>query len=209
MRRALPAHSLSSGARAGLDRRRPPPRSLPPPRFRGFDASRHRLGALAAAALCLVPSGSPASGALDGFSPSTARVERDWKERFAAIPSPDRIREHMRLLSARPHHVGSPYDETNASWILARFRAWGLDARIERFDVLFPTPRVRVLELVAPTRFVAALAEPAVRGDPLTPRAAGQGMRFPHQASNHCSGCVVVCARSCIISWRTTTVSEA
>jgi N-acetylated-alpha-linked acidic dipeptidase len=72
----------------------------------------------------------------------------------------------MRRLSARPHHVGSPYDKDNAEWILAHFKEWGLDAHIERFDVLFPTPKIRVLEMVAPTKFTAKLEEPAVAVDP-------------------------------------------
>jgi N-acetylated-alpha-linked acidic dipeptidase len=101
-----------------------------------------------------------------GFSPSGARAELQWEARFKAIPSPDTIRESIRHLSAYPHHVGSPHGKENAEWILARFRAWGLDAHIERFDVLFPTPKERVVELVAPTRFVAKLREPAVKGDP-------------------------------------------
>src|SRR5207237_4303866 len=50
-------------------------------------------------------------------------------------------------------------------WILAKFKSFGLDARIETFDVLFPTPLERVVELVAPTRFVAKLQEPPVPGD--------------------------------------------
>ena len=53
-------------------------------------------------------------------------------------------------MSARPHHVGSPYDKDNAEWMLARFKEWGWDATIERFDVLFPTPKTRLLEMVAP-----------------------------------------------------------
>ena len=72
----------------------------------------------------------------------------------------------MRRLSARPHHVGSPYDKDNAEWILAHFKEWGLDAHIERFDVLFPTPKVRVLEMLAPTKFTAKLEEPALAVDP-------------------------------------------
>jgi N-acetylated-alpha-linked acidic dipeptidase len=46
-----------------------------------------------------------------------------------------------------------------------QMRAWGWDARIERFDVLYPTLKQHRLELVAPTRFVASLQEPAVEGD--------------------------------------------
>ena len=57
----------------------------------------------------------------------------------------------MQRLSARPHHVGSPYDKDNAEWILAKFKEWGLDAHIETFEVLFPTPKERVVELVEPT----------------------------------------------------------
>jgi N-acetylated-alpha-linked acidic dipeptidase len=72
----------------------------------------------------------------------------------------------MRGLSAHPHHLGSPYDSVNTEWILRRFRAWGLDAKIETFQVLFPTPRERVVELIAPRRFTAALKEPPVREDP-------------------------------------------
>lgn len=41
----------------------------------------------------------------------------------------------MQRLSARPHHVGSPYAKDNADWLLARFKEWGWDARIEQYDV--------------------------------------------------------------------------
>lgn len=101
-----------------------------------------------------------------GYSSQAARVERDWEEEFRAIPSPDRLRDSMKLLSARPHHVGSVYDHQNAEWILGRFKEWGLDAHIEKFDVLFPTPKERVVELIAPTKFIAKLREPALPSDP-------------------------------------------
>ena len=103
---------------------------------------------------------------LAGYSPPASRVERDWERQFQAIPEPARLRENMRRLSARPHNVGSPYDKDNAEWILAQFKSYGLDAHIETFDVLYPTPRERAVELVAPTRFTAALREPPVAGDP-------------------------------------------
>ena len=61
---------------------------------------------------------------------------------------------------------GSPYDRDNAEWILAHFKEWGLDAHIEQFDVLFPTPKIRVLEMIEPTKFTAKLEEPAIAIDP-------------------------------------------
>jgi len=106
------------------------------------------------------------SASLLGFSDEAARVERDWEAKFQAIPSPENLREYTRRLSARPHHVGSPYDKDNAEWLLAKFKVWGLDAHLETFEVLFPTPKERLVELVEPAKFVAKLQEPTVAVDP-------------------------------------------
>ncbi len=132
------------------------------------------LGSVAGAVLLVaVPDEPPA---LRGFSAAASRVEREWEGKMRAMPSPDTLRESMRHLSARPHHVGSLYDKANAEWILARFRSWGWDASLESFDVLFPTPRERVVELVEPTKFVASLVEAPVPGDPTS---AQQGEQLP------------------------------
>ncbi|MFN0178858.1 MAG: transferrin receptor-like dimerization domain-containing protein [Gemmatimonadales bacterium] len=100
-----------------------------------------------------------------GFSPEAAKIQRVWENKLRAIPVPDSMRSYLKRLTARPQHLGSPYGKANAEWLVAVYRSWGLDARIETFDVLFPTPKVRLVELVAPTRFVAKLAEPPVAGD--------------------------------------------
>src|SRR5947199_4784157 len=118
-------------------------------------------------ALCLCsPTFGAETGPLRGYSNESARVQREWETKFRAIPEPANLRTYMQRLSARPHHVGSPYDKDNAEWILARFKEWGLDAKIEIFDVLFPTPKERALEMVAPARFTAKLQEPTQPGDP-------------------------------------------
>ncbi len=103
---------------------------------------------------------------LTGYSETSSQDERGWEEKLRAIPAPANLRAYMQRMSARPHHVGSAYDRDNAEWILAKFKEWGLDASIESFDVLFPTPRERVLELVEPRRFTAKLREPPVAVDP-------------------------------------------
>jgi len=112
------------------------------------------------------PAGEPQGQGLTGYSADGARLERDWEMKFRALPSPENMRESMNRLSARPHHLGSPYDKENAQWILSQFKAWGLDAHIETFHVLFPTPSDRLVELLAPTKFVARLEEPALSVDP-------------------------------------------
>src|SRR5467141_262898 len=104
--------------------------------------------------------------AIAGFSKNSSRIQREWEQKFRAIPSTENMREYMKRLSARPHHVGSPYDKENADWILSRFKEWGLDAHIETFEVLFPAPQERSVELLEPTKFVAKLQEPCVPEDP-------------------------------------------
>jgi N-acetylated-alpha-linked acidic dipeptidase len=111
---------------------------------------------------------------LDGYSKAASDAERQWEMKFRALPAPDTIRENMRRLSARPHHVGSAYDKDNAEWMLARFKEWGFDAQIENFYVLFPTPKERLVELTAPTKFTASLKEPVVKEDPTSDQSAEQ-----------------------------------
>jgi N-acetylated-alpha-linked acidic dipeptidase len=101
-----------------------------------------------------------------GYTTKTSAPERDWEKQFQQGIDAGNIRESVRRLSARPHHVGSPYDKDNAEWILARFKEWGFDAHIETFDVLFPTPKSRSLELISPTQFRAKMQEPALAIDP-------------------------------------------
>lgn len=112
--------------------------------------------------------------ALYGYSAADSQTERAWETKFRAIPDAKVLRDNMQLLSAHPHNVGSPYDRQNAEWILSKFKEWGWDAHIENFDVLFPTPRQRLVELVAPTKFTAKLQEPPVPGDPTSSQQAEQ-----------------------------------
>ncbi|MGE5322876.1 MAG: PA domain-containing protein, partial [Actinomycetota bacterium] len=124
-------------------------------------------------------SGAQNATALDnatlyGYTPASSPIERDWENKLRAIPDPKILRDTMQRLSARPHHLGSPYDKENAEWILSQFKSWGLDAHIETFNVLFPTPKERVLELEAPTKYVAKLQEPPIPVDPTSSQTSEQ-----------------------------------
>jgi len=114
------------------------------------------------------------NGQLDGYSKAASDTERGWEEKFRGLPVPATIRDNMQRLSARPHHVGSPYDKDNAEWMLAKFKEWGFDAQIENFYVLFPTPKERLVELIEPTKFTASLKEPVVAEDPTSNQTAEQ-----------------------------------
>ena len=133
-----------------------------------------RLFVLVLSCFLLLAASPDTEQPLHGYSAASSRSQRDWETKFRAVPQPQNQRDYMQRLSARPHHVGSPYDKDNAEWMLAKFKEWGLDANIESFDVLFPTPKVRIVELVEPTRFTAKLQEPTLAIDPTSNQQAEQ-----------------------------------
>ena len=121
------------------------------------------------------PQAMPVESAhLSGYGAESSQTERDWERKFRQGIQAENLRQSMQRLTARPHHVGSPYDKDNAEWILAKFKEWGFEAHIESFSVLFPTPKERVVELVEPTQFRAKMQEPALAVDPTSNQTAEQ-----------------------------------
>jgi N-acetylated-alpha-linked acidic dipeptidase len=114
------------------------------------------------------------AGILIGIVTMVGAQSSAFDETFRGLIDAKNIGEYMRVMAARPHHLGSPYGKQNAEWILARFKEWGWDAAIESYDVLFPTPKERVVELLGPTPFKATLQEPPVSVDPTTSQQAEQ-----------------------------------
>ncbi|HLF15677.1 MAG TPA: PA domain-containing protein, partial [Bacteroidota bacterium] len=105
---------------------------------------------------------------LPGAERSPAQMSAVMKEnesRFDSSLSADSLRSWMKILTARPHHAGSPYGRANAEFIAARMKEWGFETSIETFEVLFPTPKSRTLELLEPRQYSANLAEPPLEAD--------------------------------------------
>ncbi len=100
-----------------------------------------------------------------GFTSSGAADQRALEAKFDSGLNAGNLREWMKRLSLRPHHVGSKYDKENAEFIASLYKSWGFDTQIERFDVLFPTPKTRLVEMTAPEKFTMKLVEPPVTGD--------------------------------------------
>ncbi|NNF04636.1 MAG: M28 family peptidase, partial [Rhodothermales bacterium] len=117
---------------------------------------------LVVAAFTPPPLGDP----LIGFSSDSSEAQLALEERFDTLLDADNLDRWMRQLSANPQHVGSPQARANAEFVRDLFDEWGYDAEIVRYDVLFPTPRERVLELVHPDRVSLHLDEPAIEEDP-------------------------------------------
>ncbi|MDO8377514.1 transferrin receptor-like dimerization domain-containing protein [Phenylobacterium sp.] len=98
----------------------------------------------------------------------------DLETRFDAQISPAEMSAWMKDLASQPNHVGSAHDKANAEALLAKYRSWGWDARIETFSVLYPTPITVGLELISPTPFKATLTEAPIPGDESSSRTADQ-----------------------------------
>lgn len=107
----------------------------------------------------------PTEKTLLGFSVENSNKQFNLEAKFDASLKRENLQTWLKRLSARPHHVGSPYGKENAEFMLSLFKSWGYDAQIERFDVLFPTPKTRLLEMTAPETFKAKLEEPALKED--------------------------------------------
>jgi N-acetylated-alpha-linked acidic dipeptidase len=102
---------------------------------------------------------------ISGFSPASAAQQLKTEQAFDQSLSAPRIGETIKELSAYPHNLGSPGSKAVAEKILQKYKSYGLDAHIESYTVLFPTPKTRVLELTGPTKYTALLKEPALAED--------------------------------------------
>ncbi|MCH8326995.1 MAG: M28 family peptidase [Candidatus Marinimicrobia bacterium] len=98
-------------------------------------------------------------------SPEPAGKNEAVERQFDGYLKQDNLREWMRELSSRPHHVGSPKGKQNADFIAAKFKSWGYQTKIETFYALFPEPIIVRLEMIGPTKFTPVLQEPALAED--------------------------------------------
>ena len=122
------------------------------------------LFCLASAAYAQAPAVAP----LRGFPADQWKAQHDREEQAKAIPQQERLRIYMDRMAAKPHHAGSPGSKAVADYLSAQLTEWGLDTRIETFEALIPYPTTRTLEMTAPARFRAKLAEPPIPEDPST-----------------------------------------
>jgi N-acetylated-alpha-linked acidic dipeptidase len=130
---------------------------------------------LALAVLGIAVNAKAQQKTITGFSDSSATKELQTEQAFDHSLSAPYIGATVKELSAFPHNLGSPGSKAVAEKILQKYKSYGLDAHIETYTVLFPTPKTRVLELTGPTKYTAILREPAVPGDATS----GQANQLP------------------------------
>jgi len=103
-----------------------------------------------------------------GFSKKASEAELQLEAEFEKQLSSDNLDQWMKRMAAEPHWVGTAYGEENVKWMEKQFKSWGYDTRIDTYHVLFPYPKVRLLELTAPNKYTASLEAIPVDGDPYT-----------------------------------------
>ena len=105
---------------------------------------------------------------LASSSLAMAQVSPEQAKREAVLDASVSASEQMgwlKQMASAPNHVGSAHDKANAEFILSQFKAWGWDAKIETFEVLYPTPLKTQLNLVGPVAVALGGQEPTIPED--------------------------------------------
>ncbi len=113
----------------------------------------------------------PASASTDtllGFDHRSSEAQRALEARLDADLDAADLDRWLQRLSAKPHHAGSVAGRETAQYIASLFEDWGYDVEIAEYEILLPTPKVREVKLVAPTRYTASLTEASLPEDPGT-----------------------------------------
>ena len=103
-----------------------------------------------------------------GFSTENTEKQLQLEKSFEEKLNATNLDQWMQKMAAEPHWVGTEFGEKNAKWIQSQFESWGFDTKIETYQILFPYPTERVLELTGPTKYTAKLTAVPVEGDPFT-----------------------------------------
>ena len=103
-----------------------------------------------------------------GFDATASAAQRALEAQLDATVDAGEMDGWLKLMSATPHHVGSPASKENAEFIAELLSSWGYDTEIAEYEILLPVPKVREVELVAPTNYKASLTEDTLAEDPST-----------------------------------------
>jgi N-acetylated-alpha-linked acidic dipeptidase len=102
---------------------------------------------------------------VSGFYDSNAVEELKREKAFDSLISRENIGKTIKDLSSAPHNLGSAGSKEVAEKIQQKFRDYGFDVHMDVYQVLFPTPKIRVLEMTEPQVYRASLKEPALKED--------------------------------------------
>jgi len=100
-----------------------------------------------------------------GFSAAASTAEAARERELKAMPSAKLQEADFDVMTAEPHHTGSPYEIKLADYVTDQFRQMGIESAKYEYSVLLPWPKERRIEIVAPDRLKLQVEEEKIRGD--------------------------------------------
>ena len=107
--------------------------------------------------LFILSNQSFAQNAILGFK--TADKQNKIEKDFDAQLNATRVGQNIKLLSSVPHHVGSVGGKFVSDQIVKIFKDAGWETKTEVYQLMFPMPLTRVLEMSGATNYKAKLKE--------------------------------------------------
>src|SRR5881394_373054 len=102
---------------------------------------------------------------LRGFSAAAAAAEAERERQYLAMPDAKLAEADFDVMTAEPHHTGSPYEIKLADYVVSQFKLFGIEAEKYEYSVLLPWPGQRRIDIVAPDQVKLEVEEEKIRGD--------------------------------------------
>ena len=122
-------------------------------------------GAIAAVSWLSAQSPAPSPDRVRGFSSAASAAEISRERELAAAQSAAANEADFDVMTAEPHHAGSPYEIKLADYVAGKFREFGIEPTKYEYSVLLPWPGERRVEIVAPDQMKLQVEEEKIRGD--------------------------------------------
>jgi N-acetylated-alpha-linked acidic dipeptidase len=102
---------------------------------------------------------------LRGFSEAASAAALARERQFQAMPDAKIAEADFDVMTAEPHHTGSPYEIKLADYVADKFKSFGFEVSRDEYSVLLPWPGERRLDLVGPEPLKLQVEEEKIRGD--------------------------------------------
>ena len=100
-----------------------------------------------------------------GFSAAASADEAAREREFKTMPSAKINEADFDVMTAEPHHTGSPYEIKLADYVTDQFKKIGIESAKYEYSVLLPWPKDRKIEIIAPDQMKLQVEEEKIRGD--------------------------------------------
>jgi len=122
-------------------------------------------GAIAAVGWLSAQGATSAPAGVRGFSAAAGAAELARERELKSAQNAAANEADFDVMTAEPHHAGSPYEIKLADYVAGKFKEFGIEATKYEYSVLLPWPGERRIEIVAPDQVKLQVEEEKIRGD--------------------------------------------